>query len=131
MIARNLRKARSFIAGVLADRRGVAAVFLAVALVPMVGAIGLAVNSSLGYLLKTRMGKSLDTAGLAAGRVALDANAEEVAEQFFDANFGTGNGSIKLEDFDFELDPTVPLCHPLPRKRPLPPTSCASSATRR
>ena len=38
------------------------------------------------------MGKSLDTAGLAAGRVALDANAEEVAEQFFNANFGTGNG---------------------------------------
>ena len=106
MIARNLRKARSFIAGILADRRGVAAVFLAVALVPMVGAIGLAVNSSLGYLLKTRMGKSLDTAGLAAGRVALDANAEEVAEQFFNANFGTGNGTVKLEDFDFELDPT-------------------------
>ena len=35
------------------------------------------------------MGKALDTAGLAAGRVALDDNAEEVAQQFFDANFGT------------------------------------------
>ena len=37
------------------------------------------------------MGKSLDTAGLAAGRVALDDNAEDVAQQFFDANFGTGS----------------------------------------
>ena len=60
----------------------------------MVGAVGLAVDSSLGYLLKTRMGKSLDTAGLAAGRVALDANAEEVAQQFFDANFGKSNASV-------------------------------------
>ena len=39
------------------------------------------------------MGKALDTAGLAAGRVALDANAEEVAQQFFDANFGTSNAT--------------------------------------
>ena len=71
--------------------------FLAVALIPMVGAVGLAIDSSIGYLLKTRMGKALDTAGLAAGRVALDANAEEVAQQFFDANFGKSNASVTVE----------------------------------
>ena len=80
--------------------------FLAVALVPLIGAVGLAVDSSLGYLLKTRMGKSLDTAGLAAGRVALDANAEEVARNYFDANFGDSNGSVTVTDFDFEVDPS-------------------------
>ena len=104
MIARNFRP--SFFGPVLPDRRGVAAVFLAVALVPMFGAIGLAVDSSLGYLLKTRMSKSLDTAGLAAGRVALNDNAEEVAREYFDANFGAGAGSVELTDFDFELDDT-------------------------
>ena len=54
------------------------------------------------------MGKALDTAGLAAGRVALDANAEEVAQQFFDANFGTeqrhGHAWSRC---DFELDDTL------------------------
>jgi Flp pilus assembly protein TadG len=121
-------KARSSIAVVVADRRGVAAVFLAVALVPMVGAIGLAVDSSLGYLLKTRMGKSLDTAGLAAGRVALDANAEEVAEQFFNANFGTGTArSSSRTSISSSTRPSA--LSPSPRRRPRPPTSCASSAT--
>ena len=112
------------------DRRGVAAVFLAVALVPLIGAVGLAVNSSLGYLLKTRMGKSLDTAGLAAGRVALDANAKEVAQQFFDANFGKSQRQRQgRAEFDFELDDDLSASS---RSRPpptMPTLSCGSSAT--
>ncbi len=104
MFARSIKVFRSIFGPVLLDRRGAAAVFLAVALVPMVGAVGLAIDSSIGYLLKTRMGKALDTAGLAAGRVALDANAEEVAQQFFDANFGTSNDNVQVEPVDFELD---------------------------
>ena len=88
MMRRTYATLRSLFAPVVSDRRGVAAVFLAVALIPLIGAVGLAVDSSLGYLVKVRMGKSLDTAGLAAGRVALDANAKVVAQQYFDANFG-------------------------------------------
>ena len=107
MFARVITAVRSFSGPVLRDRRGAAAVFLAVALIPMVGAVGLAVDSSIGYLLKTRMGKALDTAGLAAGRVALDGNAEEVAQQFFDANFGTSNDTVTVEPVDFELDDTM------------------------
>jgi Flp pilus assembly protein TadG len=103
MLARTFR---FFFGPVLRDRRGVAAVFLAVALVPMVGAVGLAIDSSLGYLLKARMTKSLDSAGLAAGRMALDANAEDIARQYFDANFGTDLGPVDVTDFDFEVDPT-------------------------
>jgi hypothetical protein len=91
---------------VLGDRRGAAAVLWVVAIVPVFTAAGLAVDSSLGYLLKSRMSKSLDTAGLAAGRVALDGNAEEVAREYFDANFGVDNPSVELIDFDFELDDT-------------------------
>ena len=54
------------------------------------------------------MGKSLDAAGLAAGRVALDANAEDVAQQYFDANFGKSSEEIKITDFDFQVDES---CH--------------------
>ncbi|MFO1143314.1 MAG: TadE/TadG family type IV pilus assembly protein [Amaricoccus sp.] len=95
---------RRLLAPVLSDRRGVAAVFLAVALIPLIGAVGLAIDSSLGYLVKTRMGKSLDTAGLAAGRVALDANAKDVAQQYFDANFGKSNANVKITSFAFKVD---------------------------
>ena len=70
----------------------------------MVGAVGLAIDCSLGYLLKARMSKSLDAAGLAAGRKALDDDAEEVARAYFDANFGEDLGDIELTDFEFELD---------------------------
>lgn len=95
----------AFLSRLVRDRSGVSAVFLAVSLVPIVGAVGLAVDSSLGYLVKTRMTKALDAAGLAAGRVALDANAEDVAEQFFGANFGS-SPDVTLVDFDFDLDET-------------------------
>ena len=105
MVRRSIAAFRSFFGPVLRDQRGVAAVFLAVALIPLIGAVGLAVDSSLGYLLKTRMGKSLDTAGLAAGRIALDANAAAVARQYFDANFGKSNASVTVDSFDFEVDP--------------------------
>ncbi len=106
MMRRTFATLRSLLVPVLSDRRGVAAVFLAVALIPLIGAVGLAVNSSLGYLVKTRMGKSLDTAGLAAGRVALDANAKQVAQQYFDANFGKAGGGVEVTGFDFEVDPS-------------------------
>jgi Flp pilus assembly protein TadG len=95
---------RALFADLIEDRRGVAAVFLAVALIPMVGAVGLAIDSSLGYLLRARMSKSLDAAGLAAGRMALDDDAEDIARAYFDANFGEDLGAIELTGFQFELD---------------------------
>lgn len=87
----------------LADRRGGAAVFLAVSLVPLVGAVGLAVDSSMGFLLRARLAKSLDAAGLAAGRAALDADVEEVARDYFNANFGTG-GEAVVTNFNLEIN---------------------------
>ncbi len=107
MLARTLAAASAatlrLIGAIVRDRRGVTAVFLAVTLIPITGAVGLAINSSIGYLLRTRMGKSLDAAGLAAGRMALDADAEEVAQQYFDANF-QGGGRVEVTDFDFAVN---------------------------
>jgi Flp pilus assembly protein TadG len=99
-----VERLKAFLAPVIGDRRGAAAMILAFTMIPMFGAVGLAVDSSLGYLLLSRMSKALDTAGLAAGRVALNDNAEEVAREYFDANFGTGEGAATLADFTFDLD---------------------------
>lgn len=95
---------RRLLGALLRDRRGATAVFFAVALVPVVGSVGLAVDSSIGYLLRTRLGKSLDAAGLAAGRIALEDDAEAVALQYFEANFGKSNGRVTITDFDFAYD---------------------------
>ena len=104
MLARLRSAFRAFVAPVLATGAASAPSSSPSSLIPMVGAVGLAVDSSLGYLLKARMSKSLDAAGLAAGRKALDDDAEEVARAYFDANFGEDLGDIELTDFDFELD---------------------------
>lgn len=105
LLAATWTSARRLLAAIARDRRGATAVFLAVSLVPIIGGVGLAVDSSIGYLLRTRMGKSLDAAGLAAGRVALDGAAEEVARQYFDANFQAPiSARVTVTDFDFDFD---------------------------
>ncbi|MDP7230054.1 MAG: pilus assembly protein [Alphaproteobacteria bacterium] len=49
------------------DRRGVAAIFFVLALIPIVGAGGAAVDLSRAYVVKQRLGNALDAAGLAVG----------------------------------------------------------------
>ncbi|MFO1106872.1 MAG: pilus assembly protein TadG-related protein [Amaricoccus sp.] len=84
---------------------GATALFMAIGLIPVVGSVGLAVDSSIGYLLKSRMSKALDAAGLAAGRVAANDDVAQVARKYFDANFGEA-ADVTLTDFKFELDST-------------------------
>lgn len=87
---------------VAGDSRGAVAMIFALAIIPVFASVGLAVDSSLGYILKSRLSKSLDIAGLAAGRLALNANATDIAREYFDANFGE-DGSVVVTDFDFDL----------------------------
>lgn len=105
MRTRFFQKLRSSGARLLRDTRGATAVFMAVGLIPLIGSVGLAVDSSTGYLLKGRLSKSLDAAGLAAGRVALNEEAPDVARKYFDANFGTSQ-RVSVDNFHFELDST-------------------------
>ncbi len=68
------------------DERGAHSVFLAMALIPLVGFAGIAVDTARGYTLKNRLTSSLDAAGLAAGRVFFSAGATNDAIDFFRAN---------------------------------------------
>ena len=103
MPARSWSAVRAFVAPVLRDRRGVAAVFLAVALIRW--SARSASRSTVARLpAEGAESKSLDAARLAAGRKALDDDAEEIARAYFDANFGEDLGDIELTDFQFALD---------------------------
>ena len=67
--------------------RGNVTVVLALAAMPMLGAVGLGTDSALAFMVKARMQRALDAAGLVAGRVVFSENVEADAQAFFDANF--------------------------------------------
>ncbi|SDH69215.1 TadE/TadG family type IV pilus assembly protein [Roseospirillum parvum] len=72
------------------DRRGVTAVLFAVALIPLVLAVGVAVDISRAYMVKARLGHALDAAGLAVGSMAdrTDETANKaMLDRFFYANY--------------------------------------------
>ena len=72
------------------DRRGAVAVFLAFAIVPLIGFIGIATDTARAYLVKSRLSSALDAAGLAGGySFFLDTRDADI-QMFFNANFPTG-----------------------------------------
>jgi len=79
---------RHALLGVARDRRGSIATFIAVSVVPLVAFAGLAVDTSRGYLMKSRLSYALDAAALAGGRAMYDpVLRDEMIDKFFHANF--------------------------------------------
>ena len=72
------------------DRGGNFIILLALALIPLLGGIGIAIDSARGYLVKTKLSNALDAAGLAAAR---NVNPDDIAsdlQRYFAANFPDG-----------------------------------------
>jgi Flp pilus assembly protein TadG len=60
-------------------------------IVPLLGFMGIGVDSARGYMVRARLSQALDAAGLAAGKqFTNEAKAEEAARMVFKANFPTG-----------------------------------------
>jgi Flp pilus assembly protein TadG len=72
------------------EEGGGIAIFIATAIVPLVGFLGLAVDTTRGYLVKSRLSQALDAAGLAGGRVIFSENRDADIRMYFDANFPPG-----------------------------------------
>jgi Putative Flp pilus-assembly TadE/G-like len=62
-------------------------VLYAVALIPMIGALGLATDTARGYLLKSRLSQSIDQAVLAGGKVYFSPSRDQDVLKYFSANF--------------------------------------------
>lgn len=71
------------------DKRGSYAVIFAISLVPILIAIGAAIDLSQAYIVKQRLTRALDAAGLAVGGVTgqTTAQIQTLAQSYFNANY--------------------------------------------
>ena len=82
------------------DQSGNAAVVFCFCAVPLAAGAGLAIDTMLAYSVEDQLQKSLDAAGLAAGRTASPEDVEADARSYFNTNFDAGTGFARLDDFD-------------------------------
>ncbi len=71
----------------LRQEKGSLNVLYALALIPMIGALGLATDTARGYLLKARLSQSIDQAVLAGGKVYFSPDRNADVLKYFSANF--------------------------------------------
>jgi Flp pilus assembly protein TadG len=97
----------ALIRSTLADRRGNAAVLVGLALLVMIGAAGVSIDLGRGYIAKTKLQTSLDSAGLAAGsEVGPNSTALQVRDQsrkYLDANFSGDTIGANITNFTVGL----------------------------
>ncbi|MGJ0620409.1 MAG: pilus assembly protein TadG-related protein [Methylocystis sp.] len=103
---------RRLIAGLGAFRRdeeGAVAVLVAAAIIPLIGALGLATDTARGYMVKARLSQALDAAALAGGKNIFGADRDADIRMFFDANFppGTLGADVSVLDITVNEDKTV------------------------
>lgn len=88
----------------LARRDGNVAVIFGLLLVPLLGAVGLALDALRAYQIEDELQQALDAAGLAAGRVTDDGNLAAEAQQVFDANFASARGYAGIGPLSIAID---------------------------
>ncbi len=72
----------------LRGNRGSVLTWAAILMVPLIGFMGLGVDTARGYMVRARLSQALDAAALAAGRKTADTiKAEDIAKIVFKANF--------------------------------------------
>ncbi len=107
MPQRPLHAIQRLLAALHDDRRGSVFAIGAAAIMVFVGVAGIATDSTLGFLVKSRMSKALDAAGLAAGRSALSSDVTTEARAFFDANFRLDYLDAAIIEFTVTPDENV------------------------
>jgi len=84
------RRALALIRRLSRDRQGAVAIYLAFAIVPIIGFIGIGTDTARAYMVKSRLSSALDAAGLAGGKAFFSPTRDQDINMFFNANFPTG-----------------------------------------
>lgn len=99
-----MRRLTETLRAFLREQHGGVVIFLALAIIPLVGAVGLAVDSARGYLVKQRLSQAVDAAALAAGRVIGSDDLSGDIHKYFDANFPAGYAGADTAAPTFTVD---------------------------
>src|SRR5215467_15781609 len=83
LIRRIIRK----LGGFRRDQHGNVAIIVGAAIIPLIGALGLATDTARGYLVKARLSQALDAAALAGGKVYFSTQRDADIKKYFAANF--------------------------------------------
>lgn len=104
-----LRRARACLAAFGQDERGTIAVIVGAAIIPLIGALGLATDTARGYMVKARLSQALDAAALAGGKALFSDPAVRDAEveMFFAANFPPGYMGATVSGPTISVDPST------------------------
>ena len=86
------------------DQKGAVAIFLAVMLIPLVGFVGISIDTARAYFLKARLYQALDAAALAGGRVFFEEDRNQDIEDFFSANLSEGFMGATLSPLTINAD---------------------------
>ncbi|MGH6929966.1 MAG: pilus assembly protein TadG-related protein, partial [Dongiaceae bacterium] len=101
--SRFVRRALELIGRFRDDQRGNVLIIVGAAIIPLVGALGLATDTSRGYLVKARLSQAIDAAALAGGKIIYNVDRDDHVLKYFKANFPTSDA---IADFGtaFEAD---------------------------
>ncbi len=97
--ARRIGRGRAF----MRDERGSALTWMAVALVPMLLAFGVAADIARGYLFRSTLSSALDAAALAGGRIFNDPRRDDEIRTYFRANFPDGYMGASVDPLTIEV----------------------------
>ncbi len=78
------------------DTNGAAVVLVAVMMVPLVGAAGVAIDSARGFIVQSQLTAALDAAGLAAAQETGEAAQRAEAERFFNVNTDIATPGVRV-----------------------------------
>ena len=109
------------------DRRGAVAVLIALAAVPLIGTIGIGVDSARGYIAQSRLSAAVDAAALAGGNSFFASTRDDDIKMIFHTNFPDGYLGASVDGP--KITPTISIRRSRSRPaRPFPSPSCGCSA---
>jgi Flp pilus assembly protein TadG len=90
MAAGSATRARQSWARLLADVRGNVSVVLGFCAIGLVGGVGIAIDTSVAYNVRSQLASAVDAAALAGARAFASPTRDDDIQNFFDANFQAG-----------------------------------------
>lgn len=81
------------------EQTGGSAIVVSAALIPLIAAVGAAVDGGYAIVVRNQLGAAVDAAALAGGRAYFDTDRDSQVRNFFDSNFNLGNAGVSVRSF--------------------------------